>query len=145
MVAEVQANEAGLYAARGRPLLLDTHALLWWLLDSPELSNTARQAIAAPEQRVLVSAASAWELSTKLRLGKLPEAADIVANLVAYLRKQRFEVLAVGVDHALAAGRLPGPHRDPFDRMLMAQAQIERADVVTVDPVFSDYGLAVVW
>ena len=145
MVAEVQANEGGLYVSRGRPLLLDTHALLWWLLDSPELSNTARQAIAAPEQRVLVSAASAWELSTKLRLGKLPEAEDIVANLAAYLRKQRFEALAVGVDHALAAGRLPGPHRDPFDRMLMAQAQIERADVVTVDPVFRDYGVAVVW
>ena len=145
MVTEVQANEPGLHASRGRPLLLDTHALLWWLLDSPELSNTARQAIAAPDQRVLVSAASAWELSTKLRLGKLPEAEDIVVNLAAYLRSQRFEALAVGLDHALAAGRLPGPHRDPFDRMLMAQAQIERADVVTVDPVFRDYGVAVVW
>ena len=70
---------------------------------------------------------------------------DIVANLPQYLRKQRFEVLPISVEHALAAGQLPGPHRDPFDRMLMAQAQIERASVVTVDPVFKDYGLAVVW
>ena len=88
-------------------MLLDTHALLWWLLDSPELSHTARRAIAAPEQRVLVSTASAWELSTKPRLGKLPEAKVIVANLPAYLRKQRFKTLAVGVDHALTAGRRP--------------------------------------
>jgi PIN domain nuclease of toxin-antitoxin system len=126
-------------------LLLDTHALLWWLLDSPELSAIAREAIAAPGQRVLVSAATAWELGTKLRIGKLPEAEDIVVNLAAYLRKQRFEALAISLDHALAAGQLPGPYRDPFDRMLIAQARIERADVVTVDPVFRDYGAAVVW
>jgi len=132
-------------AQSGRPLLLDTHALLWWLLDSPELSAKARAAIAAPEQRVLVSAASAWELGTKYRIGKLPQAHDIVLNLVQYLRKQRFEVLPITAEHALAAGQLPGPHRDPFDRMLMAQAQIERAQVVTVDPVFKQYGVAVVW
>lgn len=128
-----------------RPLLLDTHALLWWLLDSPELSASARKAIAAPEQRVLVSAASAWELATKYRIGKLPEAQDIVVNLTQYLRKQRFEGLSISLEHALAAGQLPGPHRDPFDRMLMAQAQIEQALVVTLDPVFMDYGVAVVW
>lgn len=128
-----------------RPLLLDTHALLWWLLDSPELSATARSAIAAPDQRVLVSAATAWELATKSRIGKLPEAQDIVSNLPQYLRKQRFEALPISLDHALAAGQLPGPHRDPFDRMLMAQAQIERAWVVTVDPVFSEYGLGICW
>lgn len=128
-----------------RPLLLDTHALLWWLLDSPHLSRTARDAIAAPDQRVLVSAASAWELGTKYRIGKLPDAQDIVANLAQYLRKQRFEPLPISLDHALAAGQLPGPHRDPFDRMLMAQAQLERAWVVTVDPVFSAYGVGVLW
>ncbi len=145
MAAELKAREPGLAGARQRPLLLDTHALLWWLLDSPELSATARAAIAQPDQRVLVSAASAWELGTKQRIGKLPEAGDIVANLSAYLRKQRFEPLPISIDHALAAGRLPGPHRDPFDRMLMAQAQTEGADVVTTDAVFRAYGLAVVW
>jgi len=143
MAAEPPPRQAG--ARSARPLLLDTHALLWWLLDSPELSRAAAAAISAPEQRVLVSAATAWELGTKYRIGKLPEAQDIVANLPQYLRKQRFEVLPISVEHALAAGQLPGPHRDPFDRMLMAQAQIERAGVVTVDPVFKDYGLAVVW
>ncbi len=132
-------------AASARPLLLDTHALLWWLLDSPRLSPVAREAISAPGQRVLVGAASAWELGTKYRIGKLPEAQDIVDNLVSYLRKQRFEALPITIEHALAAGQLPGPHLDPFDRMLMAQAQIERADVVTIDPVFRDYGVAVVW
>jgi PIN domain nuclease of toxin-antitoxin system len=145
MASELKVREPGLAGLRQRPLLLDTHALLRWLLDSPELSATARAAIADPAQRVLVSAASAWELATKQRIGKLPEAGDIVTNFSAYLRKQRFEPLPISVDHALAAGRLPGPHRDPFDRMLMAQAQTEGADVVTADPVFRDYGVAVVW
>ena len=106
---------------------------------------TARQAIAASDRRVLVSAANAWEIGIELRLGEPPESDDIVANLPAYLCKQRFEALAVGVDHVLAAGRLPGPHRDPFDRMLMAQARIECAELMMVDPVFRDYGVAVVW
>lgn len=145
MASELKAREPGLTGLRQRPLLLDTHALLWWLLDSPELGATARAAIADPAQRVLVSAASAWELATKQRIGKLPEAGDIVTNFSAYLRKQRFEPLPISAEHALAAGQLPGPHRDPFDRMLMAQAQIEGAAVVTTDPVFRDYGLAVVW
>ena len=131
--------------AESQPLLLDTHALLWWLLDSPELSLGARQAIADPARRVLVSAATAWELATKFRIGKLPQAEDIVVNLSQYLRKQRFESLPISLEHAILAGRLPGPHRDPFDRMLKAQAQIEQALVVTVDPVFGEYGLAVVW
>ena len=132
-------------SADRQPLLLDTHALLWWLLDSAELSPSARQAIADPARRVFVSAATAWELATKFRIGKLPQAEDIVVNLPQYLRKQRFEALPISVEHALAAGRWPGPHRDPVDRMLMAQAQIEQALVVTLDPVFGGYGLAVVW
>lgn len=145
MASELKAREPGPIGLRQRPLLLDTHALLWWLLDSPDLSATARAAIADPTQRVMVSAATAWELATKQRIGKLPEAGDIVTNFSAYLRKQRFEPLPISADHALAAGQLPGPHRDPFDRMLMAQARIEMADVVTTDPVFREYGVAVVW
>ena len=92
-----------------------------------------------------MSAATAWELATKFRIGKLPQAEDIVVNLSQYLRKQRFEALPISLEHALLAGRLPGPHRDPFDRLLMAQAQIEQALVVTIDPVFGDYGGATVW
>ena len=127
------------------PLLLDTHALLWWLLDSPDLGAKAKAAISRADQRVLVSAASAWEIATKWRLGKLPDADDIVQNLPHYLRKERFETLPISVGHALAAGQLPGPHRDPFDRMLMAQARVEGAAVATTDPVFRDYGVAVLW
>ena len=128
-----------------RPLLLDTHALLWWLLDSPELSTTARAAIAAPDQRVLVSAATGWEIATKHRIGKLPEARDIAEKLPAYLRKQRFEVLPITLEHSMSAGTLPGPHRDPFDRMLIAQATALDAIVATVDPVFAEYGVRVLW
>ena len=128
-----------------RPLLLDTHALLWWLLDSPELSATTRTAIAAPDQRVLVSAATGWEIATKYRIGKLPEARDIVEKLPAYLRKQRFEVVPIALEHAMSAGALPGPHRDPFDRMLIAQATLLDAAVATVDPVFASYGVRVLW
>lgn len=145
MAAEAREPAPRLAGAYDRPLLLDTHALLWWLLDSPELSGPARAAIGNGRQRVLVSAASAWELSTKFRLGKLPQAEDIVSHLTGYLRKQRFDTLPISVEHALAAGRLPGPHRDPFDRMLMAQAQLDRLQVVTADPVFSDYAVPVLW
>jgi PIN domain nuclease of toxin-antitoxin system len=94
--------------------LLDTHTLLWWLFDDPKLSHRARTTIAAPENEILVSAASAWEIATKYRIGKLPEAGDIVSQFPLYLRKARFTTLEVSVDHALLAGSLPGPHRDPY-------------------------------
>jgi PIN domain nuclease of toxin-antitoxin system len=126
-------------------VLLDTHALLWWLFDDPKLSVAARAAIADPDNEVLVSAASAWEIATKARLGKLPEAGDVPTELPSYLRKSRFAVLPITAEHALAAGHLPGPHRDPFDRMLIAQARLEQVPVVTVDPVFGGYAVPVVW
>jgi PIN domain nuclease of toxin-antitoxin system len=126
-------------------LLLDTHALLWWLLDSDELSVAAREAIAEGTHRVLVSAASAWELAAKQRLGKLPEAEYLVRELPRLLRAERFEPLPMKFEHALAAGQLPGPHRDPFDRMLMAQAALEKAQIVTCDPVFREYGVSICW
>ena len=126
-------------------ILLDTHALLWWLFDDPKLSRRARKAIADPATEPLVSSASAWEIAIKHRIGKLPEAGDIAARLPAYLRAARFSELPVSVEHALQAGRLPGPHRDPFDRMLIAQAATEELRVVTNDPVFRDYGARVLW
>jgi PIN domain nuclease of toxin-antitoxin system len=132
-------------ASPNKPLLLDTHTLLWWLLDAPELSAVARAAIARGGQRVFVSAASSWELAIKYRLGKLPSAADIVENLPRYLRKERFDVLPIGLDHTLAAGALPDMHRDPFDRMLIAQAQINKLQLVSRDAVFADYGVDVLW
>jgi PIN domain nuclease of toxin-antitoxin system len=126
-------------------LLLDTHALLWWLLDDPQLSGPARAAIGKAASQVFVSSASAWELATKQRTGKLPEIGDLVDKLPHYLRRERFEVLPISFEHALKAGALPGPHRDPFDRMLIAQATMERLKVVTIDPVFADYGVPVLW
>lgn len=125
--------------------LLDTHALLWWLFDDPKLSTRAREVIAEPDNEILVSAASAWEISTKYRIGKLPEAGDIVRQLPSYLQKARFVELGVSVAHALFAGSLPGPHRDPFDRLLIAQGKLLDIPIVTIDSVFSDYEVTVLW
>ena len=104
-------------------LLLDTHALLWWFFDDPNLPESSRKLIADPANEILVSAASAWEINTKYRLGKLPEAGDVGPNLPKYLRAARFTPLPITVEHAVAAGALPGLHRDPFDRMLMARSE----------------------
>ena len=104
-------------------VLLDTHAFLWWLVDSARLSRVAYRAIADEGNDILVSAASAWEITTKHRLGRLPEGATAALDVAASIANQGFEGLAISVADAERAGRLPGPHRDPFDRMLIAQAQ----------------------
>jgi PIN domain nuclease of toxin-antitoxin system len=126
-------------------LLLDTHALIWALLADGNLSPKAHQAIADPQNAVFVSTASAWEIAIKHRLGKLPEAEDVAVHLPAHIRKARFAVVDISLQHALAAGRLRGPHKDPFDRMLIAQAGIEALQIVSIDPVFSDYEIPVFW
>jgi len=125
--------------------LLDTHVLLWWLFDDPKLSDPARDVIRAPENRILVSSASGWEIATKSRLGKLPHAGDITDNLPSLLQKARFTILPITMVHALAAGALPGPHRDPFDRMLIAQGQIEQIPIVTSDRAFKKYPVELIW
>jgi PIN domain nuclease of toxin-antitoxin system len=126
-------------------LLLDTHALIWWFADDAKLSPAARAAIADPTSQAFVSSASAWEIATKHRIGKFPEAAELLRKLPQLLLKDRFGVLPIALEHALAAGALPGPHRDPFDRMLIAQATVERLQIVTRDPVFGEYGVVVCW
>jgi PIN domain nuclease of toxin-antitoxin system len=125
--------------------LLDTHTLLWWLFDDPKLSTTARDIIADADNEILVSAASAWEIATKYRIGKLPQARDIADQLPKYIRKARFTALSICVEHGQLAGNLPGPHKDPFDRMLIAQARLLNVPILSVDPVFSDYGVTVLW
>jgi PIN domain nuclease of toxin-antitoxin system len=125
-------------------LLLDTHALLWWLAGDRRLSAPARRAIENDENAVFVSAASAWEISTKHRLGKL-DAAAIAGRLGALLTSQGFEPLDMTVNHAERAGALPGEHRDPFDRMLAAQAQAENLTLVSNDAAFDRYGVALLW
>jgi len=125
--------------------LLDTHVLLWWLFGDAKLSASAHRVIRAPENAILVSSASGWEISTKYRLGKLPHAGEAAHNLPDLLRKSRMDVLPISMEHALAAGALPGSHRDPFDRMLIAQAQIEGVAIVTSDQIFKQYQVDVVW
>lgn len=126
-------------------LLLDTHVLLWWLFDDVSLSKRARNGIADPGNEILVSSVSGWEISTKHRLGKLPEAGEAVTHLPALLRQARMQVLPITLEHALAAGALPGPHRDPFDRMLIAQSRLEKVRLVSSDPIFKVYKIRTVW
>jgi PIN domain nuclease of toxin-antitoxin system len=126
-------------------LLLDTHTLLWWLSENPSLPASARKLIANKNNDVLVSAASAWEIATKVRLGTLPIAIDLAHDFSAYLERERFDALAVSVEHGVRAGLLPGPHKDPFDRMLIAQALGEHLAIVSNDVVFDGYGVKRAW
>ena len=116
-------------------LLLDTHVLLWALAESPELARDLRRKIADPSNNVLVSAASVWEIATKIRLGKL----DAPDNLLEVLEASDFNPLCINFVHAAAAGRLPPHHDDPFDRMLIAQAQSEGLILVSRDRRFGAY------
>src|SRR5271154_6186237 len=126
-------------------LLLDTHTLLWWLEENPSLPAAARKLIAHKNHEVLVSAASAWEIATKVRLGKLPIAIDLAHDFSAYLKRERFDTLAVTAEHGIRAGLLPGPHKDPFDRMLIAQALAENLTFVSNDAVFDGYRVKRAW
>jgi PIN domain nuclease of toxin-antitoxin system len=125
--------------------LLDTHALLWWILDDRPLTRTARETIAETNNTMLVSAASAWEIAIKFRLGKLPSAGDLVSNFSREMVHEGFELLPVSAEHGIRAGMLPGLHKDPFDRMLIAQAQAENVPIVSNEAVFEAYGVRTVW
>ncbi len=101
-------------------LLLDTHAFIWWFSGDSRLSIPARQTIADDSNNILISAAAAWEIATKHRLDKLPSAGALALDISGAIAGQNFEELPMTVEHAARAGALPGPHRDPFDRMLIA-------------------------
>ncbi len=121
-------------------LLLDTHVLLWWLDASPSLSQTASKTISDPSNLVFVSAAVVWEIRIKQTLGKL----RIPADFRQVLDRQPFEKLPITAEHAHAVGDLPSHHRDPFDRMLIAQAKVEGLTIVTHDRIFRQYRIPVV-
>lgn len=125
--------------------LLDTHTLLWWLFDDRRLSSAAHEVIAQPANEILVSAASAWEVATKHRLGKLTVATELVQDIESWVGRAGFATLPISLAHAQRAGGWPNPHRDPFDRMLAAQATIEEVPLVTQDPVFQSFGVRVLW
>lgn len=126
-------------------VLLDSHALVWLLDGDRRLSKGAREAIEADDAIVCISAATAWEISTKVRLGKWPEAASLSTSLATVMAQFGFVALSVTIDHALTAGLLPGPHRDPFDRMLAAQAAMEGIPLISADPAFRALGTEVLW
>lgn len=126
-------------------VLVDTHALLWAVTGDRRLSQNAQAAMESFESEVFVSAASAWEICTKHRLGKLPEADAIVGSLSSLLGQLGFRELAVSLKHAERAGTLPGKHRDPFDRMLIAQAQAENLTIISNDRLFDEYGVTRLW
>lgn len=116
-------------------LLLDTHALIWWLSNDSTLSAKAKEAIADSDNIVFVSAASAWEIAIKKSLGKL-QAPD---DLTVQINEKRFKPLAISIDHALIVEKLPLHHQDPFDRILIAQAMYENSIVITRDRKFELY------
>ena len=116
-------------------ILLDTHALLWWLDDNPTLSDKARVHISDGNNLIFVSAVVIWEIRIKQSLGKL----DIPRNFRQVMEQQPFEFLAITIEHAHAVGDLPAVHRDPFDRMLIAQAKTEGFTILTRDRFFKEY------
>ena len=126
-------------------LLLDTHAFLWWVEGTPPVGRRARTALANPDNEVLVSLASCWELAIKLSLGKLRLAHRLDRFIPEQLRLNGFSLLEVRLVHVVRVADLPFRHRDPFDRLLVSQALEENLTIVSADRVFRRYGVAVMW
>lgn len=126
-------------------ILFDSHALFWFVTGNQKFSIHARALVGAPDATLIASAVCAWEFSNKVHLGKWPEAAEIATSFVDEMRGKGFELLSITPEHARLAGFLSGTHRDPFDRMLAAQAQLEGIPLVTADPAFKAFGTRVIW
>ncbi len=126
-------------------LLLDTHAFLWWIGDAPELSEAARHAIADPDNECYLSLASCWEMSIKSSLGKLKLPGSVERFVAEQVAINGFVLLGIELRHAAKVERLPFHHRDPFDRLLIAQAQAEKLTLITVDGAFAKYGVKTIW
>lgn len=125
--------------------LLDTHVLLWWIYADRRISRVARALLSDPSNRILVSSASAWEIATKHRLGKLRGADTLVRDIGGWVGRAGFSELPVTIAHAQRAGGYPHPHRDPFDRMLAAQSTEEDVPLVTSDKALRQFGLKLAW
>ena len=126
-------------------LLLDTHAFLWWDSDPDKLSPPALAACQNPSNVLLLSVASAWEMQIKLQLGKLKLALPLETIVESQQQTNRLEILPVTLAHVLALEVLPAHHKDPFDRLLIAQANVEDAALVSNDPVFDTYSVHRLW
>lgn len=126
-------------------ILLDTHTLLWALVEPHKLSARATELIEDPGNVVVVSAASAWEISTKFQLGRLPKARSVVDGYQHHLRTLRAVELPINSAHAITAGSFTGPHRDPFDRMLAAQSLMEALPMVSKDHLLQEFDVELIW
>lgn len=125
--------------------LLDTHTLVWWLEADPRLSNRAKECLDAPRSELYVSAATAWEIATKVRIGKLQIALPFIEDLPREVVRLGYRTLPVSLAHGHRAGRLSAAHKDPFDRMLAAQSLMEDLPLITVDPLFQQFGVSTIW
>ena len=125
--------------------LLDTHAFIWWVTDAPQLSTTAKDFIASPNNQIFFSVAGAWEIIIKVGTGKLniPEEPD--PYITSRLTDNRFEVLEIELAHVLQVAKLPDLHRDPFDRIIIAQSQVTEMPILTIDRLIVQYDVDVVW
>ncbi len=126
-------------------VLIDTHVLLWTLMEPDRLSPVARDLVSDPATALVVSSVSTWEISTKHRLGRLDGAVSVVHGYPAHLERLGAEELPILSSHAILAGSLGGTHRDPFDRMLAAQSLVETIPIVTGDVAISDLGATTIW
>ena len=126
-------------------VLIDTHVLLWAVSGNKRLSRRAHSVLSSFANEVFVSAASTWEIATKYRLGKLPDAGVLAGRIPAILDQLGFRALPISVEHAERAGALPGEHRDPFDRMLIAQSQAENLPLVSNEKLFDAFGIKRIW
>ena len=126
-------------------LLLDTHTFLWWIGDDPQLSETARQLIGNADNTLYLSAASGWEIAIKVRLGKLKLPSEVQGYVSAQIALNGIQVLPIEMTHALHVSTLPDYHRDPFDRILVAQSQVEQLPILTIDPLIAQYAVSTLW
>lgn len=126
-------------------VLLDTHTFLWWIANEPQLSPRVRQIMAEPDTEPFLSAASGWEMAIKSRLGKLKLPADLQGFVAEQLCINAIQVLPIHLTHALHVYTLPDHHRDPFDRILVAQSQLEKLPILTGDPLIIQYAVTTIW
>ena len=126
-------------------LLLDTRAFIWWLAGSEQMSSRARRAIEDGENEILISAASAWEIATKHRLGRPSGVQALAADIAGSIASQDFKELPISVADAARGSSLPGPHHDPFDRMLIAQSLARNLALVSNEPLFDRYNVRRIW
>jgi PIN domain nuclease of toxin-antitoxin system len=126
-------------------LLLDTHTFLWWIADDHRLSETAVKVISEADNQLFLSAASGWEIAIKAKLGKLDIDGDVTSFIIEQMRLNSIDQLPVMLSHALHVSTLEALHRDPFDRLLIAQAQLERMPILTADQYVTMYPVETVW